>query len=115
MPDPGSFLTAKVVSGLGGLLGGLTMMTYIKPRNLLDASIRGGISTGSGIIFAAPILEALEVSTKWEMQLMAGFIIGFLSWGIFSLIARIFINAEKNKEDLIDVVNRGRSGKPTNE
>lgn len=90
-------------------------MSYIRPRNTLDATIRGGISTGSGIIFAAPILNMLEASTGWEMQLMAGFIIGFLSWGIFSLIARIFINAEKNKEDFIDVVNRGKSGKSTNE
>lgn len=114
MPEPG-FLTAKIVAGLGGLVGGLALMTYIKPRSILDAALRGGISTGTGIIFSPPMVEWLNTAQSMEMYLMFGFIIGFISWGILSLVARIFSNAEKNKEDLIDVVNRGRSGKKNGE
>lgn len=114
MPEPG-FLTAKIMAGLGGLLGGVTLMTFIKPKSILDATLRGGISTGTGIIFSPPLTEWMGMPQNMEMFLMYGFIIGFLSWGILSLIARIFSNAEKNKEDLIDVVNRGRTGNAKNE
>lgn len=114
MPETG-FLTAKIMSGLGGLVGGLTLMTFIKPRSILDATLRGGVSTGTGIIFAPPLVEWLSMTPSMDVVLMFGFMIGFLSWGVLSLIARIFTNAEKNKEDLIDVVNRGRTGTNKNE
>jgi hypothetical protein len=109
MPDPG-FLTAKIMAGLGGLIGGLALMSYIKPRSILDATLRGGISTGTGIIFSPPLVEWFDATPTMDVYLMFGFVIGFLSWGVLSLIARVFSNAEKNKEDIIDVVNRGRSG-----
>lgn len=114
MPDSG-FLLAKVLSGVGGLLGGLTNMAFLKPISMMDASLRGGVSTGTGIIFAAPLLQWFDMQSNWEMQLMFGFCIGFVSWGLLSLISRVFSNAEKNKEDLIDVVNRTRSGQSNNE
>jgi hypothetical protein len=37
---------------------------------------------------------------------MFGFIIGFLAWGVLSLVAQIFINAQKKNHDIIDVVNK---------
>jgi hypothetical protein len=114
MPEPG-FLTAKIMAGLGGLLGGLTMMVFMKPKTILDATLRGGISTGSGIIFAPPIIEWLDMSLRMDSFLMFGFIVGFLSWGLLSLIAQIFINAEKKQQDLLDVVNKGRSGNNKND
>jgi hypothetical protein len=109
MPEPG-FLTAKIMAGLGGLFGGLTLMAFMRPRTILDATLRGGISTGTGIIFAGPIIEWLGMNTSIDINLMVGFIIGFLAWGVLSLIAQIFINAKKNQHDLIDVVNKGKSG-----
>ena len=105
MPEPG-FLTAKIMSGLGGLIGGLTLMAFMRPKNILDATLRGGISTGTGIIFSMPILEWLEMNQTMDMILMFAFIIGFLAWGILSLIAQIFINAQDKNYDIIDVVNK---------
>lgn len=109
MPEPG-FLTAKIMAGVGGLLGGMTLMAFMKPKTILDATLRGGISTGTGIIFAGPILEWFAMTTTLQMILMFGFIIGFLSWGTLSLIAQIFINAQKKEQDLFDIVNKSRSG-----
>jgi hypothetical protein len=103
-------LTAKIMAGLGGLIGGMTLMAFMKPKTILDATLRGGVSTGTGIIFAGPILEWLEMSPNVQMILMFAFIIGFLSWGVLSLVAQIFINAQKKEHDLLDVVNKGRSG-----
>jgi hypothetical protein len=109
MPEPG-FLTAKIMAGMGGLIGGMTLMAFMKPKTILDATLRGGVSTGTGIIFAGPILEWFEMTPSLQMILMFAFIIGFLSWGTLSLIAQIFINAQKKEQDLLDVVNKGRSG-----
>ena len=54
MPEP--ILLGKVSAAAGGLLGGLSMMAFIKPKTTFDAAIRGGISTGTGIIFSSPLL-----------------------------------------------------------
>jgi len=105
MPEPG-FLTAKIMSGLGGLIGGLTLMVFMKPTTILDAALRGGISTGTGIIFSTPILEWFGMNQTFDMILMFGFITGFLAWGVLSLVAQIFINAQKKNHDIIDVVNK---------
>lgn len=105
MPEPG-FLTAKIMSGLGGLIGGLTLMAFMRPKTILDATLRGGISTGTGIIFCMPLLEWLSMNQTIDMILMFAFIIGFLAWGSLSLIAQIFINAQNKNHDIIDVVNK---------
>lgn len=114
MPETG-FLAAKIMSGLGGLIGGLALMAFMKPKSILDAALRGGISTGTGIIFSIPIIDWLSMTPSMDVVLMFGFIIGFLAWGILSLIAQIFINAQKKNHDLLDVVNKGRSGTNKNE
>ena len=94
------------MSGLGGLIGGLTLMAFMRPKNILDATLRGGISTGTGIIFSMPILEWLEMNQTLDMILMFAFVIGFLAWGVLSLIAQLFINAQNKNHDIIDVVNK---------
>lgn len=111
MPEPSSYIMAKLASGIGGLFGGLALMSYIKPKTIGDAALRGGISTGSGIIFASPFLSYLGMRSDWEMQLMAGGIIGFISWSLLSMIARVFQRADENKEDIFDVVGRAKNNK----
>ena len=103
MPEP-AYLLAKAASALGGLLGGLTMMAYIRPISITDAALRGGISTGTGIIFSQPIIEWLNVTNSLEFLTLFGFIIGFLSWSVLALVARFFKKAEKEEKDIIDVV-----------
>ena len=46
MPETG-FITAKIMSGVGGLLGGMTLMAFMKPQSILDATLRGGIDRKS--------------------------------------------------------------------
>lgn len=112
MPEPSSYLVAKVAAGIGGLFGGLAMMSFIKPKTILDAVIRGGVSTGSAIIFAAPLLELLNQDRgNWEFQLASGMVCGFLAWSLLGMVARFFIKAERSGEDIVDVVKRVRKTK----
>lgn len=87
---------------IGGLIGGSTILTFIRPKTIGEAFMRGGTSVGSAMIFATPLLRALEMSLDWETQLMAGFIIGFVSYSILGMIANFFI--KKKNDDIIDVV-----------
>lgn len=106
MGDPGSYVTAKVASAIGGLFGGMSMMTFIRPTTISEAFARGGVSTGSAIIFATPALTALSLPTNWEMQLMSGGIIGFTAYSILGAVARFF--AKNKNDDIVELAQKVR-------
>jgi hypothetical protein len=93
----------KLFSGLGGLVGGLAMFAFMRPKSILDATIRGGICTAMAIIFSPLLLEQLKLAQSSEHIIAAGTFVGFVAWGIMSSIARVFIKAEKNNKDIIDI------------
>jgi hypothetical protein len=109
MADPAHYITAKIASAIGGFFGGATMMTFIKPKTISEAFIRGGVSTGSGIIFSDPIIRYFELAINWENQLMIGAIVGFLAYSILGAIANFF---QKNqKEDIFELINKAKERK----
>ena len=98
-----TFLGAKIAAAIGGLFGGLAVMAYMKPTTFLDATIRGGISTGSAIIGSTLLIDALDWSKTVEYHLAAGAIIGFFAWAVLSMFGRFFVKAEKKQIDIVDV------------
>lgn len=100
---PVTFLGAKIAAAIGGLFGGLVVMAYMKPTTLLDATIRGGISTGSAIIGSTLLIDALDWSKTTEYHLAAGAIIGFFAWAVLSMFGRFFIKIERKQIDIVDV------------
>lgn len=106
MADPSSYVTAKIASAIGGLLGGMSLMTFIRPRTIGEAFARGGVSTGGAIIFATPVLTTLNLPVNWEMQLMSGGIIGFLAYSVLGATARFLV---KNQEsDIVEMAHKVR-------
>lgn len=103
-----TYLSSKIAAAAGGLIGGLAFMAFLKPKTIMDAAIRGGVSTASGIIGSGVLVEVLNLTNHPEYHLFAGAVIGFLAWGILGLLARVFIKAEYQQSDAIDVVNRAR-------
>jgi hypothetical protein len=99
-----TYLLSKIASACGGLAGGLTFMAFLKPKSIMDATIRGGVSTASAIIGAGVFLDYFQLADTIEFHLFAGGVIGFLSWGVLGLIARVFIKAEQKQQDAIDVI-----------
>lgn len=97
MPDPTSYLTAKVASMIGGLFGGFAILTFIRPKTISEAFMRGGMSVGSAIVFAQPLLEMLGLPNNWETQMMGGFCVGFLSYTVLGMIAN-FLRKNQNKD-----------------
>ena len=94
----------KIAAAVGGLFGGLAVMAFMKPSTLLDATIRGGISTGSAIIGSTLLIDTMNWSNAVEYHAIAGAIIGFCAWSVLGMFARFFIKADKNKLDVIEAV-----------
>lgn len=97
MPDPGTYLTAKVASMIGGLFGGFAILTFIKPSSIKEAFVRGGVSVGSAIVFADPLLTLAGAVSNWETQLMSGFCVGFLAYTVLGMIAN-FLQRNQDKD-----------------
>jgi hypothetical protein len=99
MPD---YILAKLASMIGGFFGGAAILTFIRPKTIGEAFVRGGVSVGSAIIFAAPSLKWMGLAAGWDNELMAGFVVGFLAYGILGMIANTLL--KNQNKDLIDVV-----------
>jgi hypothetical protein len=102
MTDPTGYLSAKIASMIGGFLGGAAILTFIRPKTIGEAFIRGGVSVGSSMIFSAPLLKTLEMPLDWETQAMAGFVVGFLAYSILGMVAN-FLVKNQNKT-IVDAV-----------
>lgn len=97
MGDPASYISAKVASMVGGFFGGAAILTFIRPKTVGEAFIRGSLSTGSAMIFAQPLLHHFEMTNDWESQMMAGFIVGFLAYSVLGMVAN-FLKKNSGKD-----------------
>lgn len=91
-------VVAKIASGLGGLLGGVGYMFYMKPANVWDAAVRSSVCTIVSIIAAPVLVQWLGFNRlDWELMLAAGTFIGFVSWTAISYLSRTLLRIEDQK------------------
>lgn len=91
---------AKVVSGIGGFIGGATFMAFYKPTGVWDAAIRSSVSTATAIIGAIPLLQWLGLSLNMDFILAASSVIGFCAWSVLSLFARTLLKIQDEKTSI---------------
>lgn len=111
MPDPTSYLATKVASMIGGLLGGFAILTFIKPKTIWEAFVRGGVSVGSAIVFADAILIIAKIPSNWETQLMSGFCVGFFAYAVLGMIANFLHKHNDLAEAVKDLKGSSKSDK----
>jgi len=99
---PVEIVMTKAAAAIGGLLGGLAMFAFMRPHTIMDATVRGGICTGTAIIFSPILIEYFDAVSNMEHLVAAGTILGFLSWGVLSMVARFFIKAEAANKDIVE-------------
>jgi hypothetical protein len=109
MPDPASYITAKIAAMIGGFFGGAAILTFIRPKTVGEAFMRGGVSVGSAIIFSSPLLRVFDLSQDWEGQLMAGAVVGFLSYSMLGMVANFLLKSRD--KDIVEVVKDIRNDK----
>lgn len=109
MGDPTAYITAKIAAAIGGFFGGAGIMTFIKPKSIGEAFMRGGVSVGSAIIFSGPALRHFSATEDWELQLMAGACIGFIAYSVLGMVANFLLRRQdKDIKEVVDEV-RGKN------
>jgi len=102
MTDLVAALTGKIASMIGGLFGGFAILTFIKPKTIGEAFLRGSLSTGSAMVFANPAVKYLNIEDNWETHLMCGFVVGFFAYSILGMVANFL--AKNQSKDIVEVV-----------
>ena len=101
MSDPISTpLMAKLMSGLGGLAGGVSFMAFYTPCNVWDAAIRSGLSVLAAVVFAPIFLEWMQWHVTSDNLLAASVALGFCAWSVISFAARLLIGLQDEKVKL---------------
>ena len=93
-------LAAKVLSGMGGFVGGAVFMAFYRPKNVWDAAIRSSVSTSTAIIGSVPLLEYMEMVPTTDNIILSGAVIGFCAWSILTLAARMLLKIQDEKTEL---------------
>ncbi len=95
------WISAKISSFIGGILGGLSILSYIPPKTVKEAFMRGGVSVGFALMFAQPILLqiGLEVQPNqfWIYELGIAFLCGFVGYSVMNWVAN-FLAKNQNKD-----------------
>ena len=101
MSDPISTpLIAKLMSGLGGLIGGVSFMAFYKPCNVWDAAIRSGLSVMTAIVFSPVLLDWINWAPTTDNMMAASVVVGFGAWSILSFTAHTLIGLQDEKVEL---------------
>lgn len=88
---------AKVLAGLGGLVGGTLFMTFLRPKNVWDAAVRSGVSTTAAIIGSMPMLEYLGLHITTDNIIFISVVIGFCAWSVLSFAVRVLLKIQDEK------------------
>jgi hypothetical protein len=101
MSDPiSSSIIAKLISGVSGLVGGVSFMAFYRPCNVWDAAVRSGLSVICAVVFSPILLEWLNFIPSNDNLIAASVAIGFSSWSILSLFAHLLIGVQDEKVSL---------------
>jgi len=98
MSDPiSSTLMAKMVSGLSGLIGGVSFMAFYRPCNVWDAAVRSGLSVIAAVVFAPIVIEWLNFLPTTDNIVAISVALGFSSWSVLSLFAHLLMGVQDEK------------------
>lgn len=85
--------SAKVISAIGGFLGGGSLMVFMQPKDVKDGVIRVGVSTVSAVLLAPlAAVRIFDAKADTDSQIVMGcaFGVGFIAWNVLGGIAQFF-------------------------
>lgn len=80
----------KLLSSTGGLLGGSSMLLYMRPVDIADAIRRCVVSVVAAAMLTVPIASKMFDQTGSEIIMGVGFGIGFIAWSLLGAVAKFF-------------------------
>lgn len=97
----------KLLSSTGGLLGGSSMMLYMRPSSVVDAVRRCVVSVVSAAMLTVPVADKLFDVADSEVIMGVGFAVGFVAWSLLGAVAKFFENRSGQ-----DIVQMAQAAKP---
>lgn len=110
------FALGKVLSGIAGFFGGLSVSFFWQPKKLhgygrlAAGSIIGGISISAAIALGGLIASNLKLDMNDSNNALGvGYLIGITSVGIISFLANYF--DKRDGQDLLEIAQEFKRGK----
>lgn len=115
-PVAGSFAIGKLLSGIAGFFGGLSVSFFWQPKKLHQygklaaGAIIGGISVAASIALGGIVASKLKLDMNdADTALGIGYMIGIVSVGIISFLANYF--DKRDGHDILEVAQELKNGK----
>jgi hypothetical protein len=102
-------LYLHLISFGGGLLGGISMLVYMRANGVADGLRRILISSVSSGLLASTMASKIFGSEAPELVAACAFVLGFVAWNLLGAIAQFF---ENRKGD--DIMSMLKTYKDTN-
>lgn len=103
--------SSKMISAIGGFLGGASLLMFMKPTSTVDG-VRRIIVASVAATMLAPIAAAkiFDATANNDSQILMGcaFGVGFVAWNILGAVAQYFANRQGK-----DIVQLAKDVKPT--
>ena len=95
-------MSVKLLASVGGLLGGTSMLMYMRPVDVNDAVRRMIISVMSSVMLTGLAAKEIFNSTGSEVVMGTGFCIGFIAWSLLGAVAKFFEG--RQNQDIVQMM-----------
>lgn len=101
-------VAVKLISAIGGFLGGTSILVYMPAKDWPDAIKRVGVSIVAATMLSVPIAGKLFDDVNNENLMGTAFVVGFAAWFLLGAIAKFFEN--KQGKDILQLTKDVKDG-----
>ena len=106
-------VAVKLISAIGGFLGGTSILVYMPAKDWTDAIKRVGVSIVAATMLSVPLAGKLFDDVNNENLMGTAFVVGFAAWFLLGAIAKFFEN--KQGKDILQLTKDVKDGTPTDD
>ena len=106
-------VAVKLISAIGGFLGGTSILVYMPAKDWGDAARRVGVSVVAAAMLSVPIAGKLFDDVNNENLMGTAFVVGFAAWFMLGSVAKFFEN--KQGKDILQITKDVKDGTPTDD
>ena len=101
-------VAVKLISAIGGFLGGTSILVYMPAKDWADAIKRVGVSIVAATMLSVPLAGKLFDDVNNENLMGTAFVVGFAAWFLLGAIAKFFEN--KQGKDILQLTKDVKDG-----
>lgn len=101
-------IAVKLISAIGGFLGGTSILVYMPAKDWADAIKRVGVSMVAAAMLSVPIAGKLFDDVNNENLMGTAFVVGFAAWFLLGAVAKFFEN--KQGKDILQLTKDVKDG-----